>query len=481
MDPTRNPRCSSTTGRRRSFRRGVVSALAGLLVGVVGVAWLGGGGAGASSSNAETSWTVYHGDALGTGVSTAISAVDTARRAWTSPTLVGQLYGEPLVYTDRIYVATEENLVYALSATNGRVVWARHLAPAVPSSELPCTDITPTAGITGTPVIDPTRNEIFVVADEQVAGHPEHWLVGLSTTNGAIELRERVDPRGSYPPAQLQRTGLALSDGRVFFGMGGNDGDCSTYHGLVGSVAETGSAAKFFTVDRRPGDFQGAVWMGGAAPAVSANGDVWVGVGNGSVKSSSQPYDDSDSALDLTSDLQLRQFFAPTTWASDNASDLDVSTAPVLLPDGQVVLAGKWPRVYLLNGSHLGGIGNGEAILNGACNNDIDGGTAVVGMTVYLPCLNGPVAVRVTQTPPGLTLLWRASVGGGPPIVAAGLVWTEGQNGVLYGLDPTTGAVRQQATVGTPANHFPTPSVGDSLLLVPTANQVVAFHATAAS
>jgi hypothetical protein len=41
--------------------------------------------------------------------------------------------------------------------------------------------------------------------------------------------------------------------------------------------------------------------------------------------------------------------------------------------------------------------------------------------------------------------------------------------------------VRQQATVGSPANHFPTPSVGDSLLLVPSANQVVAFRATAAS
>ena len=35
-----------------------------------------------------------------------------------------------------------------------------------------------------------------------------------------------------------------------------------------------------------------------------------------------------------------------------------------------------------------------------------------------------------------------------------------GQNGVLYGLDPATGQVRQQATVGAPANHFPTPCRG---------------------
>jgi outer membrane protein assembly factor BamB len=113
------------------------------------------------------------------------------------------------------------------------------------------------------------------------------------------------------------------------------------------------------------------------------------------------------------------------------------------------------------------------------CNNDIDGGAAVVNNTVYLPCLDGPVAVQVSASPPGLRVLWRASVGGGPPIVAAGLVWTEGQNGTLYGLSPTTGAVRQQATVGNPANHFPTPSVGDSLLLTTSATQVVAFRGSA--
>ena len=70
---------------------------------------------------------------------------------------------------------------------------------------------------------------------------------------------------------------------------------------------------------------------------------------------------------------------------------------------------------------------------------------------------------------------------GGPPIVVAGLVWTIGQNGTLYALDPSTGAVRQQATIGVPANHFPTPSVGDGLLLAPSAEQVVAFTASASA
>jgi outer membrane protein assembly factor BamB len=209
---------------------------------------------------------------------------------------------------------------------------------------------------------------------------------------------------------------------------------------------------------------------------VDAKGNVWVSVGNGSVHSSGQAYDDSDSVLELTATGGLKQYFAPSSWASDNASDFDMTTAPVLLGDGQVVLAGKSPFVYLLNGAHLGGIGNQEASLSSVCSNDIDGGSAIVGMTVYLPCLNGPVAIHVTKSPASMSVLWNANVGGGPPIVAAGLVWTVGKNGVLYGLDQATGQVQQQASIGAVANDFTTPSVGDGLMLVASTSQVVAFR-----
>jgi outer membrane protein assembly factor BamB len=423
---------------------------------------------------------VYHANARGTGVTTVLRAVNTSKPAWTSPVLQGQLYGEPLVYSGHVYVATENDIVYALSSSSGAVTWSRHVGSAVPSSALPCGDISPSVGITGTPVIDPTKQEIFVVADEMVKGKPEHELVGLKTSSGAVALRERVDPPGADPAALLQRTGLTLDANRVVFAMGGNYGDCSSYRGRVVSVAENGSRPSFFTVDASAGDSQGAIWMGGAAPVIDAQGNVWVSVGNGSVRSAGQAYDDSDSTLELSSSLRLKQYFAPASWASDNASDADMSASPALLADGQVVQAGKSPNVYLLNGAHLGGIGKEEASLSGLCSNDIDGGTAVVGTTVYLPCLSGTVAVRVVASPASMKVLWSASVGGGPAIVAAGEVWTIGQNGVLYGLNPSSGAVRQQASVGVPADHFPTPSVGDALMLAASSDRVVAFHTSVA-
>ena len=426
-------------------------------------------------------WTVYHDDPAGRGVAVGVGSVDTATRAWTSPTLDGQLYGEPLVLGGRVYVATENDMVYALSAATGAIAWSARLGAPVPSKLLPCSNINPVLGITGTPVIDPVRHEIFAVADEMEHGKPAHMLVGLNTASGRIEHSEDVDPAGQVPVNILQRTGLTLDDGHVYFGFGGNAEDCATYRGRLVSVPEAGGTPRFFTVDAARGENQGAIWMGGAAPAVGANGDLWVATGNGSVLSAKHAYDDSDGVLEISPALRLVQFFAPANWAVNNADDLDMSTEPVLLPDGQVILAGKSQVVYLLNGSHLGGIGAQQAQISPICSTNIDGGSAHLGMTAYLPCLSGPIAVKATRSPPALHVLWSSSVGGGPPIVAGGLVWTIGQNGKLYGLDPSTGKVRQQATIGEPANHFPTPGIGAGLMLVASAQNVIAFRTSATS
>lgn len=435
----------------------------------------------AERQNPETpagSWTVYHGDARGDGTAASAASVVLTPRAWTSPTLDGQLFGEPLVWDGRVYVASENDTVYQLSAATGGVLWSSHLGTPVPSSTLPCGDISPVAGITGTPVVDTARSEVFVVADELVQGRPAHELVGLDASTGKVELTQDVDPPGSTPAALLQRTGLGLDADHVVFGFGGNFGDCPSYHGWVVSVPETGGNAEDYAVDSGPGQSQGAIWMGAAAPVVDANGNVWVEAGNGSVVTPGAPYDDSDSVLELSPALALLQYFAPSSWASENARDLDLATAPALLDDGEVVAAGKDGSAYLVDGAHLGGIGGEQVSMTRACSKEIDGGPAIVGNTVYLPCLSGPVALQVSSNPAGLRLLWRAGAGGGPPIVAAGLVWSIGQNGTLYGINALTGAVVEQAGIGAPANHFPTPSVGDGLLLAAAATDVVAFHVT---
>ena len=134
---------------------------------------------------------------------------------------------------------------------------------------------------------------------------------GSAPRPAAIELTQDVDPPGADPAALLQRTGLTLDAGQVVFGMGGNYGDCSSYRGRVVAVREGGGTPTYFTVDAAAGESQGAIWMGGAAPAVDGSGNIWVSVGNGSVYSASRAYDDSDSALELSSSSTSRSSLPP--------------------------------------------------------------------------------------------------------------------------------------------------------------------------
>ena len=251
-----------------------------------------------SNNGSASSWTVYHGDALGSGVDTSGVTFSPPNAAWTSPVLDGDLFGEPLEATGRVYVATENDTLYALAANTGAILWSTNVGTAVPSTDLACGDITPTVGITGTPVIDTARQEIYAVADELVNGTIAHHLVGLNMYTGALELDQPVDPPGSSPPNELQRTGLNLDDGNVVFGEGGNAGTCYPYHGWVISVPEGGGTPAFYnTTGSTPNGVWGGVWMGGGDPEVDPQGNVWTGTGDSALD---EPYDGGDSVVELS-------------------------------------------------------------------------------------------------------------------------------------------------------------------------------------
>ncbi len=430
-------------------------------------------------TNPLTNWTTYHANSLESGAAPATMNFAHPTLAWTSPTLDGQLYGEPLVQGGLVVVATENDAVYALNASNGTVAWSTSVGTPVPAGSLPCGDISPNVGITSTPVIDASRSEVFVAADEVSGATISHHLVGLDLSTGTIVLDEVVDPPGSLSAAQLQRPALVLDQGSVEIGFGGNAGDCSTYHGWLVSVPESGGAIHTWEVDPTPGNDQGAVWMGGAGPVVDAAGNIWLATGNGSNTTGSSP-DGSDSVVELSPSLATVQSFTPSTWQTDNATDADLgSSPPALMGNGFVFMAGKSQTAYLLNQSNLAGVG-GQLTERSFCGSDVDGGEAFTTSVVYAPCLLGVEAVRVVRGYHGthrLAVQWKTSTDSpGPPISAGNRIWTISRDGTLFGLRKSNGRPAVALTVGAPANHFPTPAVGAGLLLAPASDYVVAFH-----
>jgi outer membrane protein assembly factor BamB len=442
--------------RRRSVTRRWLSLVLGVTLAVVA--------AGCSD------WTTYHRDPGRSGADLSAPSIVPAVRAWTSPGLDGLVYAEPLVYRNRVYVATENDSVYALDLATGAVVWRSHLGTPVPLSALPCGNIGP-LGITGTPVIDPVSNVVFVVA-ELGGTMIQHALVGLDADRGDPRVLASGDPFPVIPATHQQRAALALGNGRVYWAYGGLAGDCGTYHGTVLSVRTDGSAPLEYVV---PTHNQGAIW-GPSGPAIDPAGNVWVATGNGACQTT---FDHSNSVIKLSPTLQELGVFAPANWAALNTGDLDLgSTGPLMLPGALVFQVGKSGDAYLVRQSAPGGIGGQVASLSIGCG--AYGGDALFSAgtngVIYVPCADGTRALTLGPGP-ALRSLWHGpSDANGSPVFGGSTVWVVAvDHGLLYALNPLDGSIKQTIVIGH-ARHFTSPTIAGSTVVVATDTTVQAFH-----
>jgi outer membrane protein assembly factor BamB len=442
----------------------------------------------AQSASAEPAWTSYHRDSVRSGEDPEATQPLTPALAWHSQDLGAPIWSEPLILGEHVYVATVGDQIAALSASTGAVQWEQSVGTPVPSSALPCGDITPTVGIVGTPVIDPATNAIYAVADTWNGSTAQHVLVGLNLATGAEVLRTPVDPPSTDPKAILQRTALNLDAGHVVFGYGGNDGDCSDYVGAVVSVPENGGAAAYWQVPvSAPSTSGGAIWAT-SGPAVGPEGDIFATTGNPVPPGGKPgPYDYSDSVVQLNSSLGVIGSFEPPNWKEEGENDLDLSSAGAeLLPGGLLFQAGKDGRGYLIAESTMVGMPGAGAVFEGAvcAGHGSFGGDAFAAGVIYVACTNGVQALAYDQAARTFTPLWQGpSDAFGPPIVSAGLVWDIASGGFsgggtkLYGLDPASGQARYSETLPSPvADHFASPSAAGGRLFLATGSTETAYQ-----
>jgi outer membrane protein assembly factor BamB len=389
--------------------------------------------------------------------------------AWTSPTLDGAVYAQPLVVGSTLVVATENDTVYAFDADTGVERWSRHLAHPVPKSALPCGNIDP-SGITGTPVIDTSTGIVWVVTFSLPGGH---MLWGLQMGTGAIASSRPADPPGADARAEQQRGALALDRGSVDIPYGGLYGDCSDYHGWVVGLSARRltdpTTATFETMAARSG-----IWAP-PGPVVAPGGSIYVATGNGLPVS---PADQADSVLRLSPALAVGDSFTDANFVRLSSTDSDLgSTSPALLPGGLVFEIGKEGMGFLLSAAHLGGLG-GQLASAHICAGGI-GGDAVDGDLVLVSCYDGLYAVAVSparaSSPPVLSVRWSATgFQPGPPIVAGGVVWVVKGTGELAGFDLASGARRYSHGVSV-AGSFPSPAAAGGWLFVPDGDRVAVF------
>lgn len=340
----------------------------------------------------------YHGDNLRTGWFSSETLLTPAN---VNPTTFGWLAtvaldarvdGEPLVAREQnitgqgihdvVYVATENNSVYAVDAVSGAILWQRNLGTAVPYTYKDDDDnVYPIMGILSTPVIDRAAGAIYLVADV-FNGSVDHFVLhALSLASGkdilkpaVVEFSHSLDDGTIWqfnPRYHLQRPGLLKANGNIYvtFGSNGDALGAASRGSILAYAAATLTLQSTTLTDRLALSsnpyYLSAIWQSGFAPAADTTGDVYFSTGNSDPNqpSYSASFNKPESAVRVSGDLStVIDSFTPSNYFTLDGADNDLgSGGMLLLPDQPganphlAVAGGKDGRAFLIDRDNMGG------------------------------------------------------------------------------------------------------------------------------
>jgi len=277
-----------------------------------------------------------------------------------------------------VFIATEHNSVYAFDADSSSCLQLWHTSflssgvTTVPIADFGNPgDLPPEIGITSTPVIDPSTDTIYVVAKTKEtigsgcsAGNPCYFyrLHALDLVTGAEKFGGPavISTTGFVPLEQLQRPGLALSNGTIYIGFGSNNDTGQGFGWLMAYNASTLAQQWHWRSVSSTLNIFGSIWGAGNAPAIDISGNIYVETGNGVFNGVDNW---SDSVLKFSPTGSMLDYFTPFDQAIMQQNDIDLgSSGPMILPDlvgsashpHVMIATGKVGVVYLLDQTNLG-------------------------------------------------------------------------------------------------------------------------------
>jgi len=348
----------------------------------------------------------------------------------------GAPYAQPLWMPNLVINGARRNVVFVATARNGlfafdadkapcELLWSADLidaahggaegetsVPAGLSSATPSPlvgigdgSMAPEVGITGTPVIDPVAKTLYVVTKSVIVPEDPRLVIltqylqrlhAIDLTTGAERPGSPVLIDATYPDGPdgadvafnsrtaFQRAGLAMSRGVVYLTFASHE-DVGPYYGWVlGYTYDGAQFSQSSVLNLSPDTGFAGIWMGGGAPSIDSEGNLFVTTGNGVFNATDSPprnRDFGDSLVKLTpagnaarasEALNVAQYFTPSDHESLLRGDLDFSAggATVLAEySGEspsqaarfIVAVGKDGRIFILNRDNLGGLGDEKA------------------------------------------------------------------------------------------------------------------------
>jgi FtsP/CotA-like multicopper oxidase with cupredoxin domain len=299
----------------------------------------------------------------------------------------GKVYAQPLYVTSEktsdgsshnlVIIATTTDQVYAVDDRSGAVVWEHNFTNAAAGitqqswTDTNCSAINPDIGIVATPVIDRTKDRLYVLVPTKENGVFHRRLHALALSSGADAIAP-VEATATVTLASggtatvdakenLSRPALLEANGNIYIGLGSFcDEYSNTVHGWLlsfsaSTLAYTGDAVDTTNAATASNYFLGSIWMSGFGPAADSLGNIYIATGNG-------PYDGTNnfamSVIKFPGDLDTSKAttFTPAGELADSNADDDVGSGGLMvLPP----LGGSYSHLLVQGGKCGAGTSNG--------------------------------------------------------------------------------------------------------------------------
>jgi hypothetical protein len=401
-----------------------------------------------------------------------------------------------------LITVTENDSAYAFDPDSGTQLWTVSALGGgeVPSDNHGCGQITPTIGITDTPVIDrsqgPNGAVYFVAMSKDASNNYHQRLHALDLATGAELAGSPSEIQATFPgtgygstngtqvfdPGQYaERVGLLLMNGQLYLAWTSHCDD-DPYTGWLMAYSET-TLQQTSVLNLTPngpstphfGNGEGSVWMAGAGLAGDTLGNVYFLDANGSFDSSLNAngfpaqgdFGNSFMKVSTTGNvLTAADYFAAYDLQSESDADQDLgSGGAMLLPDlidangttrHLAVGAGKDTNIYVVDRDDMGKF---NASSNNAVYQEIPNGlsggafsmAAFFNNTVYYAAVGDhlkafPITNALLATTPSGESANAFAYPGSTPSVSSngtqnGIIWAvenQGGAGVLHAYNPAS-------------------------------------------
>ncbi len=470
-----------------------------------------------------TGVTTYHNDVSRDGANTQEYALTTSNVTTStfgklfSCTVDEAVYAQPLWVANRtvnaaihnvVFVATQNDSLYAFDADNNTTpctpLWHANLIDAahgansgeasvpsagpgalVGSGDPSGGDIQPEVGVTGTPVIDPATNTLYVVSKSYTVSGPAFYqrLHAIDLATGNEKFSGPANITATFPgngdgtstttfnaQTENQRPGLALVNGIVYIAWASHEDTPSYYGWVIGYNASNLSQTAVFNDDPNTPSSpmigvagSGGIWMSGGAPASDSSGNLYLTTGNGSFDPTTSDY--GDTFLRLGANLSVNQYFAPSDEQSDyNDNDFGAGGAAVLVdlpangtnPTHLIMSGGKDGALYVLNRDVMGGFGDSNAWQKIQLGHGFFATGAFWNYNLYFAAAKTPLTqYTLSQSTALLTATANSSseTFGFPGVTPSVSSMPNNTNGIVWGLDQSQYCTQQAKGCGPVVLH----------------------------